>query len=166
MNDMSCIFLTGVGATLTTDLWAIARRRFLGVPLPNYGLVGRWLGNLARGQPRHDSIAAVPGVRGERAIGWLAHYLIGIAFASILPAAWGVAWIREPRLLPALAVGIVTVAAPFLIMQPAMGAGVAASRTPRPSAARLQSLVTHTIFGLGLYLAGFLVSKLLKGVVS
>jgi hypothetical protein len=35
-----------------------------------------------------------------------------------------------------------------------MGAGVAASRTARPGAARLQSLVTHAIFGLGLYTAG------------
>lgn len=39
-------------------------------------------------------------------------------------------------------------------MQPGMGAGIAASRTPNPRAARLQSLVTHAVFGLGLYLAG------------
>jgi hypothetical protein len=55
-------------------------------------------------------------------------------------------------------VGVGTVAAPFLLMQPAMGAGVAASRTPRPAAARLQSLITHAIFGLGLYGSGLLVS--------
>jgi hypothetical protein len=163
MNDMLCILLTGAGATLSTDLWAIARRRFFGVPPPNYGLVGRWIGHLARGHLRHDSIASVPRIRGERVIGSLAHYAIGIAFALILPAVWGVAWIREPTLLPALAVGIVTVAAPFLIMQPGMGAGIAASRTSRPGAARLQSLATHVIYGLGLYLAGLLVSKLLNG---
>jgi hypothetical protein len=43
-------------------------------------------------------------------------------------------------------------------MQPGMGAGIAARRTPRPSAARFQSVVTHTIFGLGLYAAGWLTS--------
>jgi hypothetical protein len=43
-------------------------------------------------------------------------------------------------------------------MQPGMGAGVAASRTPRPGAARMQSLVTHAVFGLGLFLAARVVS--------
>ncbi|MEZ0237260.1 MAG: DUF2938 family protein [Methylophilaceae bacterium] len=37
-----------------------------------------------------------------------------------------------------------------------MGAGIAASRTPRPNAARIQSLITHGVFGLGLYIAGWL----------
>ena len=59
---------------------------------------------------------------------------------------------RRPTLLPALAVGLVTVAAPFFLMQPGMGAGIAASRTARPAAARMQSLLTHAIFGLGMYL--------------
>jgi hypothetical protein len=36
-------------------------------------------------------------------------------------------------------------------MQPAMGAGLAARRTPRPQAARLHSLAMHVVFGLGLY---------------
>ena len=59
---------------------------------------------------------------------------------------------------PALLVGIGTVAAPFLLMQPGMGAGIAASRTRRPGAARMQSLVTHTIFGLGL--SAFIINTL------
>ena len=61
---------------------------------------------------------------------------------------------RHPTIGPALIVGIGSVAAPLLVMQPGMGAGIAASRTPRPAAARLQSLLTHAIFGLGLYAAG------------
>ncbi|HEU4781614.1 MAG TPA: DUF2938 family protein, partial [Steroidobacteraceae bacterium] len=48
--------------------------------------------------------------------------------------------------------GVGTVLAPFFIMQPAMGVGIAARRTPRPGAARIQSLVTHVVFGLGLYI--------------
>lgn len=35
------------------------------------------------------------------------------------------------------------------------GIGIAASRTPRPNAARLQSLLTHAVFGLGLYVAAW-----------
>jgi hypothetical protein len=52
------------------------------------------------------------------------------------------------------------VAAPFFLMQPGMGAGIAASRTRRPAAARFQSLVTHGVFGLGLYAAGWAASLL------
>jgi hypothetical protein len=51
---------------------------------------------------------------------------------------------------------------PFFIMQPSFGLGVAASRTPDPTQARLKSLATHTIFGLGLYLCGLGVSYLLR----
>ena len=32
----------GVGATSLMDVWAIARRRAFKIPLPDYGLVGRW----------------------------------------------------------------------------------------------------------------------------
>lgn len=155
MTFLLFTLLIGIGATAVTDLWAIARQGLLRVPPPDYGLVGRWLAHMPRGRFRHDSIAAAQRVRHERLIGWAAHYLIGIAFAAMLLGVRGLEWIRNPTLVPALAVGICTVAAPFLLMQPAMGAGFAASRTKRPNAARLQSLATHAIFGLGLYAAGW-----------
>jgi DUF2938 family protein len=158
--DYFGILLIGVGATAMTDLWAIARKQLFGVALPNYGLVGRWIAAMRRGVFIHESIAAKAPVRDEVALGWMAHYLIGIAFAALLPAIWGSVWTRSPTLLPALMVGVATVAAPFFVMQPAMGAGIAASRTARPAAARLQSLINHTIFGLGLYASGLLVSRI------
>ena len=143
--------LIGTGATVVMDLWSIARKRLLGVPALDYALVGRWLAYLLRRRFRHDPIAASTPVRAERPIGWTAHYLTGIVFAAVLLALWGPAWVREPTLGPALAVGLGSVAAPFFLMQPGMGAGIAASRTARPWLARLHSLVTHGVFGLGLY---------------
>ncbi len=160
MDFLMCALLIGAGATVVMDIWGMARRRLLGIPAPDYGLVGRWVAYLARGRVHHDRIAATPPARGERLIGWTAHYVIGIAFAAALLALWGLDWARHPTLGPALIVGIGSVAAPFLVMQPGMGAGIAASRTPRPGAARLQSLVTHAIFGLGLYAAACLQSNL------
>ena len=152
----------GVGATALIDLWALARKRLVGVPAPDYALVGRWLGHLASGRFRHDRIAASSRVRNERLIGWTAHYVIGIGFAALLLLAYGPEWAGRPTLGPALIVGIATVAAPFLILQPGMGAGIAAGRTARPAAARIQSLVTHTLFGLGMYAAA-LAFNVLKG---
>lgn len=146
----------GLSATALIDLWAIARKRVFGTPVPNFGLVGRWLGHMPAGRFRHQSMAAAPVVPGERFIGWTAHYLIGIAFAALLLGVCGLEWVQRPTLLPALAIGFGTVVMPFFVMQPCMGAGIAASRTPRPQAARVQSLVTHMLFGLGLYAGGWI----------
>lgn len=151
---VSTLFI-GVGATAVMDLWSLARKPLLGVARPDYGLVGRWLGHMTHGRFRHDSIAKSSSIPGERLIGWLAHYLIGIGFAALLIGIWGLAWVQRPTIGPALIVGIGTVAAPFLLMQPGMGAGIAASRTPRPGSARLQSFITHAIFGFGLYVSGW-----------
>src|SRR5262245_1274597 len=133
----------GVGATVVIDVWAIVRWRLFNVAVPDYGLVGRWLGHMPRGRFRHERIAVAAPVRGERALGWIAHYAIGVAFAALLLMTQGREWIDHPTLGPALIVGVGTVAAPFLLMQPGMGAGLAARHTPRPVAARLQSLITH-----------------------
>ena len=151
--------LIGTGATAFMDIAALLRK-LGGTPAPDYGLVGRWLARMAHGHFRLDPIAATPPIRGERTIGWIAHYLTGIAFAALLLGAWGIDWARNPAIAPALIVGIGSLAAPFLLMQPGMGAGIAARRTPRPGVARVRSLVTHVSFGFGLYAAGWLAASL------
>lgn len=114
-------------------------------------MVGRWLGHFTRGQFTHRNIASAPRITGEQIIGWGAHYLIGILFALFLLLFTGLDWLENPTLLPALVVGLSTILAPFLIMQPAMGAGIAASKTPRPNFARMSSFAAHCVFGFGLY---------------
>lgn len=144
--------LIGVGATLVMDAWAALLRRF-GVPSLNFAMLGRWVGHLPRGRLVHESIARAPPVRGELALGWATHYAIGISFAGLLLATSGLEWSRAPTPLPALLVGVATVAAPLLILQPALGAGIASRKTATPLRNSLKSLVTHTVFGFGLYLA-------------
>lgn len=151
--------LIGVGATIVMDLWGVFLKRCFGIPSLNFAMVGRWIGHFPRGRFVHDAIAQASPVRGEGVIGWSAHYAIGIVFAGFLLSMWGLDWARQPTLLPALIVGVATVAAPFFIMQPGMGAGFAASKTPRPNVARLRSLATHTVFGFGLYVSALLLAK-------
>lgn len=145
------ILAIGTGATLATDLWALGRRHLLGIPALDYALVGRWIGHMRKRRFRHPSIAGAAPVPGEAAIGWAAHYAIGVAFAAILVAIGGAAWLFRPTLGLALVVGLATSAAPLLVLQPAFGLGIAASRVPRPWHTRLHVLLTHAVFGLGLY---------------
>jgi len=147
------LIATGIGATLVMDAGSLFRHRLFATPLPDYALVGRWVAHSTHGRIRHAAISKSTPIRGELALGWVTHYTVGIAFAWLLGLIAGATWFERPTPAPALATGIVTVLVPFLIMQPAMGSGFAAARTPRPNAARLQSVLTHTLFGAGLYLA-------------
>jgi hypothetical protein len=144
--------MIGVGATATMDVWAVVLRR-LGVPSLDFALLGRWVGHLPRGRFVHESIARSAPVPGERALGWGLHYAIGLTFAALTTAVFGLSWARAPSLGPALLVGLVTVVAPLLVLQPALGAGVLSSKTPRPVFNSVKSLATHTVYGVGLYLA-------------
>jgi hypothetical protein len=152
--------LIGAGATMVMDLWAVLLRR-CGVPSLNLAFLGRWIGHLPRGHWVHLSIAKATPVRGESWIGWCAHYSIGITFSTLLLWTYGLGWARSPSLLPALFIGMATVVAPLLILQPGMGAGIASWNTPTPVFNCIKSLVTHTIFGLGMYLAALATASLL-----
>jgi hypothetical protein len=153
--------LIGIGATAAMDLWAIFLKRAFGVFSLDYRLLGRWIGHIPNGRLIHETIAKASPVPGERVVGWSAHYLIGITFAALLLAIWGLEWARAPSLFPPLFIGTVTIIAPFFILQPGMGAGVAASKTPKPNVARLKSLGTHSVYGLGLYGAAWLTATLI-----
>ena len=98
----------------------------------------------------------------ECTVGWIAHYTIGVVFALVFVVLTSGDWLARPTLLPALLYGIGTVVFPFFIMQPSFGHGIAASRTPNPTQARLKSLVTHTVFGVGLYACALGVSYVLR----
>lgn len=149
----------GVGATAVMDLWAAALRR-LGVPSLDLALLGRWVGHLPDGRLLHESIAKAAPVHGELWLGWGAHYAIGVAFAALLLAVFGLGWARSPTPLPALVIGLVTVVAPLFVLQPALGAGVLSLRTPRPLFNSVKSVATHAVYGVGLYLAALATSLL------
>lgn len=151
------IALIGMGATAAMDAWLLLLQR-LGVPTLNFAMIGRWAGHWRKGTWKHEAIAKAAPVRGELALGWLVHYASGITFAGVLTGLFGMAWAHNPTLPPALGVGIATVAAPWLVMQPAMGAGIASSRTPAPAKNRLRSLANHSVFGIGLYLAAVVIA--------
>jgi Protein of unknown function (DUF2938) len=154
--------LVGLGATLVMDLWALFLRRAFSISSLDYCLVGRWFRYMPDGTFRHVSIAAAPPKRSKCTVGWIAHYLIGAVFGLALVGIASGSWLERPTLLPALLFGIGTVLVPFLIMQLSFGLGVAASKTPNPTQARLRSLMAHTAFGIGLYMWALPLSHVLR----
>lgn len=146
------VALVGIGATALMDLWLLLLSR-LGVPGTSFAMVGRWVGHFARGRFAHAAVAKADPVPFELGLGWLTHYTIGIAYAALLVALQGSAWLAQPTVLPALAFGAATVAAPWFVMQPAMGAGFLALKTPTPLKNGLRNLANHVVFGAGLYVA-------------
>jgi energy-converting hydrogenase Eha subunit B len=153
--------LMGLGATLTFVLWGLFLKRAFKITPSNICLVGRWLRYMPEGTFMHSNIVSTPQKSAECTVGWIAHYLIGITFASVFVAIVGSSWLQHPTLIPAIVFGVVTVLAPFFIMQPAMGLGFVTSKTSNPMQARIRSLMNHTAFGVGLYFFGWLASGLL-----
>jgi hypothetical protein len=154
--------LMGIGATLTFDLWAQFLKHAFKITPSSICLVGRWLRYMSEGTFKHSNIASSPPKSAECTVGWIVHYLIGITFAIVFVALVGNNWLQHPTLIPAIIFGVVTVSAPFFILQPSLGLGFAASKTSNPTQARLRSLMNHTAFGVGLYFFAVLVNGLLR----
>ncbi|HEU4601965.1 MAG TPA: DUF2938 domain-containing protein [Steroidobacteraceae bacterium] len=149
--------LIGIGATAVLDAWLALLKQF-GVQGLNFAFLGRWVGHVFRGEFTQPAMAKATPVHRELALGWFSHYAIGVAFAGLLIAVQGTAWLQNPALSSAMLIGVCTVAAPLLIMQPAMGAGFFASRTPTPLKNCLRSIINHSIFGAGLYVSAVVVN--------
>ena len=147
----------GVGATALFDIWLHLLHRVFGQPAADWGPAGRWFLHVARGRVWHEDIGAEPPEPGETAAGWIGHYAVGILYAGILLALWGLGWAAAPTLAPALIVGVVTIAAGWFLMSPAMGGGIAAAKADNPWKARAMGLAAHVVFGLGLYLTALLI---------
>lgn len=150
----------GIGATIILDLWIAMGSRLLGISGPDWAMVGRWVGHMPSGRFTHADISQAPSVRGELAIGWTVHYAIGVIYGWLLVVLCGSGWLQEPTLLPPLLLLWVFLVAPYFVMMPGMGEGIAASRTKRPNLERVKSVIGHSVFGFGLYLTAAAFSAL------
>ena len=119
--------------------------------LPTRPQLEAWVHDVTHHTFVHEDIAKAEPVANESAIGWIFHYAVGILFAATLLAIWGLGWARSPTFLPALIVGLVTVGCGWFILQPGMGAGIAASRRPNATTIRVLNIVGHVVFAIGLY---------------
>ena len=151
MEQALRVLVMGITATVAIDLWATFANRMLGWPRTNWGMVGRWIGHLRAGQFMHISIGSSPPVVHEASLGWTFHYVVGCIYAALYLMYVHSAQMGQPTLVSAVLFGLVTILSPWLLLQPALGLGMFASKAPRPNLVRLQNLIIHTLFGLALY---------------
>jgi hypothetical protein len=150
----------GIGATFLVDMWNLFLKRAFGISSLSYCMLGRWMLHMPEGKFTHTKIAAAAEKPFECAVGWIAHYSIGASLALAFIIITSDNWLVQPALLPALLYGIATVAFPLFVLQPALGLGMASGKTANPLQARVKSLMTHTVFGVGLWVSALGLSAL------
>lgn len=145
-------FLMGVGGTVAMDVWAWVLARLGVVPFPNWAMPGRWFGHVFAGRVFHDDIGAVAPVSGELGLGWLLHYGVGALYGVVFVLLAGAEWVAAPGFFSVWIFSLITIAAGWFLLQPGMGLGWAASKTPNPWKVRALGLVAHTVFAIGMWL--------------
>jgi hypothetical protein len=152
MANARHVLLIGVLSTLSMDLLTgVAVGLRLVAPLPP-NLVGRWFTSVARLQPFQADIARTTPVNHELLVALVGHYAIGTVLATLF--VWGtgeIGWTRSLGI--ALAFGVGTSVLPWLLMFPAMGYGFFGLHGPDGTRLFTGSVVTHALFGLGLWTA-------------
>jgi hypothetical protein len=108
-------------------------------------MVGRWVSHMRPGRFVHEKLGQAAPVSGELAIGWIVHYVIGIAYGLLLVVLWGADWLRQPTILPPMILALGLLVAPYFVMMPGMGSGIARAKTPKPNVTRLKSAVGHSV---------------------
>lgn len=143
--------IVGILATLTMDVVAMIALRLgitgRGPRRTGPDLIGRWIGYLFQGKFRHTDILQTPPLRGERLLGFTAHYLIGIvltiAYLGLLVVVHA-----TPTALNAILYGTATTVLPWFLMFPSQGMGWLGWNAHLASI----SLFNHVVFGLGIAL--------------
>jgi hypothetical protein len=147
--------IAGILTTVTMDVVAMIATR-LGIA--GHGprrtgpdLIGRWVGYLLRGKLRHADILETPPLPGELGLGFIAHYLIGIALTLLYIGILIVAH-AKPTALNSVLYGAATTVLPWFLMFPSQGMGWLGWNASGDAHLTRASLFNHIVFGLGIAL--------------
>lgn len=156
------ILIAGVIATAVLDGWQQVCRLALGIPITDWGLIGRWVGHFREGRFSHRDIGKAKPVVGERPLGWTVHYVVGVGYAFVYFLLMRYGFGSSPGLLSALLFGAVSVSVTWFFMEPILGAGVMGANIPHRPVALAHDFTSHLSLGVGLY-AGDLATRALFG---
>lgn len=145
-----CLFV-GIGSTIALDIWVLLVERLTGIPPTNWGVVGRWIAGMPSGhlvlQQSDKPISDT-----EKVIGWLFHYLVGIAYAGLILLIFGTAFIQNPQWMPVIVVGLIlSTFAGLAILMPGLGGGFFGRLMPDKLTTYIYLIVAHGVFAIAQY---------------
>ncbi|MBT9386858.1 DUF2938 domain-containing protein [Pseudooceanicola sp. CBS1P-1] len=153
------ILVVGIGSTIVLDLWGVFTAKIGWMPGTHWPSVGRWLLGIPAGHLVLDGTDTRPHTLSEAAVGWIFHYLIGLAYAVSFPLFWGIGFISAPTVFPVFLIGvIVSSLAGLIVLMPGMGGGIFARKLPNAGAMIVYVLVAHVIFAIAQYLLALLLA--------
>lgn len=144
--------IIGVASTIFMDVATKLRELLFQIKPLNYALVGRWFLSWKSRTFLHKNITQSPVKKFEVFFGWFIHYLVGI-FWAYLYLILNDFYSFEKIFISILIFVLLSTLVPFLIMQPALGFGFFALNTTSPLKSIKNSIISHTFFGIGLYLS-------------
>jgi len=157
------IIVVGVVATLALDVWQQIYRLAFGMPITDWAIIGRWAAYVPEGQFVHEDIGKAAPVANELALGWIVHYVVGIGYAIVYLGLMWFVFASPPDFISAIVFGAISVGVTWFVMEPILGAGVMASKTPKPPAVMAHDFTSHLSFGFGLFLGGVIFRALFGG---
>ncbi len=146
-----CLFV-GIGSTIALDIWVTLVKKITGIPPTDWGVVGRWLKAFPTGQFVVDNSNPNPPSTLEKIIGWLFHYVVGIAYAALIIIIFGSEFISAPTLLPTIVVGLIlSTFAGLAILMPGLGGGFFGRLLPNKLVTYIYLIVAHGVFAFAQY---------------
>ncbi|OTG86778.1 hypothetical protein B9T31_07250 [Acinetobacter sp. ANC 4558] len=142
----------GILATIFMDIFSILNQKIFKIIPLNYALIGRWVLSWKNFKFSHNTILNTSAIKHELCVGWLIHYATGIGWTYLYFIS-STYFNYEINLLNTLIFALITTLFPFIILQPVLGFGIFAQKTPNPLKSIRNSLIAHSLFGLGLYYA-------------
>ena len=151
------VLVVGVAGAIGMDLGQRLMQLVLGWPPSNWAMIGRWALNLPKGKLVHEDIGEEEPMPNELAVGWVVHYLVSITYGGIYIFVTRVLLDAKLGFVPAVGFAIAIVLITWFVIQPMMGAGPAASKTPKPWVTRMHDLGSHFFYGVGMWVGGLLI---------
>ena len=142
--------LIGALSTFFMDVVALFRERFFQIKPLNYAFIGRWFLTFKDGKIIHKNITQSSSKKFERAFGWGIHYLTGILWVYLYLILKSI-YAFEHLFMSILIFSLCTTLLPLMLIQPALGFGFFAAKTPNPWLGVKNSVIAHVAFGIGLY---------------
>lgn len=142
--------LAGLTGTVAMDLGNLLFSRLGVISRVDVGMIGRMARGWTRGRFRYGHPSEMDETPGERSVGVLTHYAIGVGLAVPFVVGWDL-FVGGPAPPGSAALyGVATTVASWFFVYPSMGFGVLGMRSPEGLKAPLSSLANHLFYGLGL----------------